>query len=423
MRDKKRNILLFIVLLASLFLSACAGLLNEAEKAVGGDYGPTYSTQQHQTRTFEALWSDLKDTYIYYDSADVNWDTLHENYTGRIQAGMTDEEFSAMLHELETKLPTGALVYQSRSERLDTDTQDLSTYEGIGAIISFQAKEVPHIVILDVIAGSPAEKAGLKPHDSIFEIDGNPVLPEEGLTVVNRVRGPAGTTVTLNVKTPGKPERSIEVTRGKLSSSGKLKTYQVKGTQYGYILFPPVSYTNMYDDVVKSLQTFTTNQKLEGLILDLRVAGSSNAWPLQDLLTLFYDGKIGEFYNSAKQTQPVSVKGQDQYSSQTVPLIILIGKNTSGSPEILSATLQAGKRAMLIGETTPGAIESTSPFYLPDGSRIFIETTSFRLPDGEEFGNSGIKPNVAVEAGWDAVLPNADPVLDAAIEALKNEQK
>jgi C-terminal peptidase prc len=420
---RKRKIILTSVLFVSLLLSACAGLLDQAEKAVGGgNYGPVYSTQEHQTRTFETLWSDLQDTYIYYDSANVNWTSLHDTYAGLIKAGLTDKEFSAMLHELATKLPTDAIIYQSRSERIDADTQDFSTYQGIGAIIGFQAKDVPHIVILDVIKDSPAEQAGLKAHDSIYKIDGSPVLLEEGLTVVNRVRGPAGSTVTLDVKTPGKSERSIQVTRGKLTSSGMLTAYQIKGTQYGYILFPPVSYTNMYDDVVKSLQVFTTNQKMTGLILDLRVAGSSGTWPLQDMVTLFYNGKVGEFYNSAKQTQPVTIKGQDQYSSQSVPLIILIGKNTSGSPEILAASLQAGKRAILIGETTPGSIESTSAFYLPDGSRAFIETASFRLPNGAEIGNTGVIPDVPEAAGWDAVLPNADPVLDAAIASL-NEKK
>jgi carboxyl-terminal processing protease len=420
---RKKYILRSVVLIASLFLSACAGILDQAEKAVGGgSYGPTYSAQEHQTRTFEALWSDLKSTYIYYDSANVNWDSIHETYAGRIKSGLTDKEFTAMLHELETKLPTGAMVYQSRSERIDSDTQDLSSYEGIGAIIGFQAKDIPHIVILDVIKDSPAEQAGLKPHDSVFKIDGDPVLLEEGLTVVNRVRGPAGSTVTLDVKTPGKPERSIQVTRGKLTSSGMLEAHQINGTHYGYILFPPISYTNMNDDVVKSLQTFTTNQKMDGLILDLRVAGTSGTWPLQEMLTLFYNGNVGEFYNSAKRTQPLTIKGQDQYSSQTVPLIILIGKNTSGSPEILAASLQAGKRATLIGETTPGSIENTSSFYLPDGSRAFIETTSFRLPDGTDFGNTGVTPNVQVAAGWDAVLPNADPVLDAAIAALSEKK-
>lgn len=420
---RQRNRILSIVVLASLLLSACASILDQAEKAVGGgEYGPAYSEQEHQTRTFEALWKNLQTAYIYYDTTEVDWDALHASYTDRIQAGLTDKEFSDLLNELETTLPAGAVTYQSRNERIQTDTQDFSTYEGIGAIIGFQEKDVPHIVILDVIAGSPAEKAGLKPHDSIFDIDGSPVLQEEGLTVVNRVRGPAGSTVTLNVKSPGKPTRAVEVTRGKLVSKGNLEARKLPGTQYGYILFPPISYGTMYDDILKSIQGFTANQKLEGLILDLRVAGSSSSWPLEQLTTLFYTGKVGEFYNSAKQTQPVAIQGKDQFGSQTVPLIILVGKNTSGSPEILAASLQAGKRAILIGETTPGSVESTSSFYLPDGSRVFIETASFRLPNGVEFGDTGIQPNIVVSAGWDEILPNADPVLDAAIKTLDEKK-
>jgi len=281
---------------------------------------------------------------------------------------------------------------------------------------------VPHVVILDVIDGSPAERAGLQPHDSIYKIDGNPVLLEEGLSVVNRIRGPAGSIVTLAVQSPDKTERTIEVTRGKLASSGKLEAHQIKGTQYGYMLFPPISYADLIKDVRGSLQTFTTNQKLEGLILDLRVAGTSGGWPLNDMLTLFTNGNIGEFFDRTKKTQALTVKGEDYLSSQTVPLVILIGANTSGSPEILVASLQATNRATLIGQTTAGSVEATDGFYLPDGSRIFIATASFRLSDGTEIGNTGIKPKVTIAAGWDEIQENADPVLDKAVEVLEGQK-
>jgi len=422
MKNRKNPFILSALLLSGLFLSACGSLLQQAEEAVQGDYGPAYTTQEHQTRTFDSLWGDLEKNYIYYNSAKVNWDVLQKDYADRIAAGLTDEEFNALLHKLENDLPVGALLYQSRTERLEADTGDFSSYEGIGAIVGFQEEDVPHVVILDVVEGSPAEKAGLQAHDSIFEIDGSPVLLEEGLTVVNRIRGPAGSSVTLNVKTPGKSERSIEVTRGKLTSTGKLESHQIKGTQYGYILFPPISYATMTDDLLASMQEFTTNQKLEGLILDLRVAGSSRGWPLEELLTLFHDGDIGEFYNSTRETQLVTIKGEDRFSSQTVPLIVLIGQNTSGFPEILAASLQEGNRAVVIGESTSGSIETTSSFYLPDGSRIFIETASFRLPNGQEIGTSGLYPDVTLQIGWDDVLPNADPVVEKAVTTL-DEQK
>ena len=47
-----------------------------------------------------------------------------------------------------------------------------------------------------------------------------------------------------------------------------------------------------------------------------------------------------------------------------------------------------------------------------------MESTSFRLLNGEEVGNKGVQPDLEVEAGWDEVIPDADPVLEAAIELL-----
>ncbi len=190
--------------------------------------------------------------------------------------------------------------------------------------------------------GSPAEQAGLKAHDSILEIDGTPIQLEEGITAINRVRGPAGSSVTLSIQSPGSTERSIAVKRGKLSSTGKLEATTITGTNYGYLLFPPVGYSTLLDDVTKSLQTFSTNRTLEGVILDLRITGSTRGWPLEDLYNMFYRGALGEFYNRDKK-QSVEVKGQDVLNSQKVPLVILVGQNTTGFPEILRAAFRCIK--------------------------------------------------------------------------------
>lgn len=419
---RKTIFVLSLILVLSVILSACAGLITQEEEPISGEYGPNYSPQEHQLRTFEGLWKIFGENYIYYETAKVDWDKLHAEYTARIDSELTNDEFISLMRELEGELPAGALTYQSRAERIESDIEDFSTYEGIGAFIGFKAEEVPHIVVLGVMEGSPAEQAGIKPHDSIFEIDGNPVLLEEGIDVVERVRGPAGSTVTLRVKTPGRTERIVEVTRAELVSRGKLEARQLEDLAYGYILFPPISYEGLLEEFLVNMQTFTTNQQLEGLILDLRIASSSGGWPLEELLTLFHDGTIGDFYNSAQQKQSLAVEGQDLFGSQSVPLIILIGQNTSGFPEILAAALQEDERAIVIGEATPGAVETTSAFYLPDGSRIFIETTSFRLPNGDEIGLGGVQPQFQIEAGWDEVIPTNDPVLDKAVEILGTEK-
>ena len=419
---KRKSILLSsILLLASIVLSACIGLIPlETDEPAPGSYGPQITAKEHQTQTFDALWTLTKENYIYYETADVKWDSLRADYQAEINKGLTAEQFDELLKGLENDLPESSFIYQSRAERIEEDIADNSTYEGIGAFVGFNAEPEPHVILLSIIEGSPAEKAGLKAHDSIYAIDGSPVLLEEGIEAVQRVRGPAGTTVALTVLSPGKAKRIVEVKRGRLATNTQIQAYQIKGTNYGYILFPPIAYTSMLDDILNAMQTFATNQKLEGMILDLRIAGSSSNWPLEELLTLFSNGEIGDFYNRTAQ-QTITVQGQDVLGSQSMPLVVLVGRNTQGFPEILAGSLQEQKRAIVIGEATTGTIESSTTFLLPDGSRIFLQTTTFALSNGEQIGLDGIKPDIEIEAGWDDVLPNQDSVLDAAVKQLESK--
>jgi carboxyl-terminal processing protease len=417
----KSRFLPWLIMILSFALSACVGLLPLEEEPVTGEFGPQTSLQEQQTETLDALWQNLEENYIYFETADVDWDALHDKYVNRIRGGLTSEEFTALMDELEAELPDGSLLFESRAERIEREIADSSTYEGIGAFVGFKAEPEPHIVLLDVIEGSPAEEAGLKAHDSIFEIDGSPVLLEEGMSAVERVRGPAGTSVTLGIQSPGTPQRSVEVQRGKLTSTGQLEAYNIINTNYGYLLFPPIGYDTLAEDVVRGLDALTSNRTLEGLVLDLRIAGSSGGWPLEALYTMFYDGDLGEFYNRENR-QTIRVEGQDVSGSQDVPLVVLVGENTTGLPEILAASLQVQERAVVIGKTTPGAVETTTSFYLPDGSQAFIESTSFALPNGDELGDTGVIPDIALQVGWDEILSDRDPVLDRAIQYLDEQQ-
>lgn len=415
---KIKSILLIGSILVGFAVSSCAGLSTIEDKPTSSDYGPHYSLQEYQTQIFEALWKIIQDNYIYYDSAGVDWDSIHSDYLERIKSGLSPAELNALFDQLTTELPKGSLVYQSRDERIESDTADLSTYGGIGAFVGFEEQDIPHIVVLDVMPKSPAEKAGLKAHDSILKIDGKPIRLEEGLNAVERVRGPEGSSVDLSVKSPGQAEREVKVTRAAVSTGSQLKSAEITDTDYGYLLFPPVAYEKMMDDVLQSLRDFTSNRKLKGLILDLRIANSTGGWPLEQLLALFGDGNPGVFYNR-EQSQQIVITGQNILGSQSVPLVIIVGENTSGSPEILAASLQAIKRVTVIGGATQGSVEGESTFYLPDGSRIFVESSSIRLLNGEEIGMNGIKPDVLIETGWDEIQQNNDPLIEESVKILE----
>jgi carboxyl-terminal processing protease len=420
-RMKKMKLPFFCGLIfCFLLLGACIGLpsLDDPDETTDLPFGPQVTQQEHQTQVFESLWGHLEENYIYYESSDLDWDSLHEKYAQRIESGLNSEEFNALLDQLESDLPENEILFQTRSERIEDDLANTLSYGGIGAFVGFQSEDVPHVVILDVIPDSPAEKAGLQAHDSILAIDGEPVRLEEGLDAVQRVRGPAGTNTVLTIRTPGQPDREVELTRAQLSRSGILKTEELDNGDLGYVLFPPSVPVDMADEFILALTKFSSNENFKGLILDLRISNATAGWPLEAMLTIFQDGNIGEVYDR-NDSQPVEVDGQDMFGSQEMPIVILVGENTRGLPEVFAAAMQSNHRATVIGSNTSGSIETLAGYLLPDGSVVFIANTSFHFPEDHEVGIEGIIPQVQIEARWDEIVEDEDPVIQSAIESFE----
>ena len=70
--NKKAKFLPPLILVLSLFLNACMGLIPLEDEPTSGDFGPQTSLQEQQTRTFEAIWENLEENYIYYNTAAVH---------------------------------------------------------------------------------------------------------------------------------------------------------------------------------------------------------------------------------------------------------------------------------------------------------------------------------------------------------------
>lgn len=420
MNSKTRPILYGFIIL-SLVQFACASLtpsINET-KNTSGHYGPQISLTEHQAAVFESIMSQLKDNYIYYETSNVDWDALRQKYSNEINKGLSTTQFDDLMTQFDNEFPTGEVRYVTRQERIDADLAVATAqYVGIGAFISFQAKDTPHVVILDVVPDSPAEKAGLRAHDSIYAVDGGPVTETEGANVVQRIRGEAGTKVTLTVQSPGKNKRDIEITRAPINAVGNLKTDELSDQNIGYILMPTANSDTISNDVAKALDEFSKNKQLKGIILDLRISYNNSSFPLENLLTYFLDKTSIDIYSRTK-TQTFDVVGQDVSGSQKIPLVVLVGENTSGSAEIFAAAIQETGRGIVIGSETAGNIEAISGFPLPDGGQILMASTSFRVGADKTLGLEGLKPKVQVEAGWDQISDTKDPVLQKAIDSFE----
>lgn len=423
MSGKKTPIILGLTMLLVIQLACAAPSLSENEPPeIKVPLGPQLSATEHQTAVLDSVFDQIENNYVYYKTSKTDWAALRKTYQGEIEKGLTEAEFAALMTQFENEFPAGEILYASRTDRIAADTAAATTgYGGIGAFVSFQAEEQPHVVILDVIPGSPAEKAGLKAHDSIYAIDGDPVLLEEGADVVLRIRGVAGTNVILSVQTPGKSRRDVEVTRAQISGVVGILAEEIPGTNIGYIRLPTVGSATLTDDIVNAVTEFTQNPELKGIIFDLRIAGANSNFPLEEMLTLFTNDIKVDIY-SLEDSRSFTVEGQDIAGSQEIPIVILVGEHTTGSAEIFATAIQEYERGTVVGSTTPGGIESLTGFTLPNGGQVFIASASFRIGGSESLGIAGLSPEVRVEARWDEIIAAEDPVIQQAIQSFEVQE-
>lgn len=423
MRNKK-NAISFGFVAVLLIQMACASFSPSAEEApeITVPLGPQISENEHQANVLESILSQIEANYVHQQNSSVDLSALRTKYQAEIDKGLSPAEFNELMTQFEREFPTNDILYATREERIENDTAaSLVGYGGIGAFINFQAEDEPHVVILDVIPGSPAEKAGLKAHDSIYAVDGDPVLLKEGADIVQRIRGEAGTKVVLTVQTPGKGKREVEVTRAQINGSGGVVVEEIAGTNVGYIRFPTVGTTTNTKEVLDAIEFFSTNNNLKGVILDLRISGGNSNFPLEDMLTLFISNLNIDIYSIA-ETNSFSIEGQDFSGSQNVPIVVLIGENTIGTAEIFAAAIQEKDRGILIGSNSAGGIEALSAYTLPNGGQILIASASFRVGENESLGIEGVSPEVQVEAEWDDIVIGEDPVIQQAIQSFEVQE-
>lgn len=399
-------------LFLGILLTACGG-----EDAVGLPTPfPTNEPAQRHLHTFNTLWEGIEDNYLYFDFGETDPVELGIITRRRIEAGITDEEFELLLADVVSNFPENTLTYRVRADRIAADLARTATYEGIGAFVSYIEEPVPHVVLLAVMPDSPAERAGLLAHESIMGVDGIPISRDEGEAVVERVRGPSGTPVILNMRTPEGATRDVEVIRGRLSANDQLSLRYFPNDGVGYFLFPVSAGDELADLVLQGFDRLE-DEPLNALIVDLRVAHSSANWPIAEMLSLFGSGEMGALY-SREGTTPIAIEGRDILNSQSLPLAILIGPDTQGASEIFAEALQAIGRAVLIGQTSPGSVVNFNHIMLPDGSEVFYALSSYRSPDGRDISLNGVHPNIQMDIGWDAVSANNDALIDRALAIL-----
>jgi carboxyl-terminal processing protease len=164
---------------------------------------PTPLPLAFQLQVFEALWQTVNDEYLYPDFNGLDWNAVHVDYRLRIEEGLSNADFYIAMADMIYSLGDDHSHFLTPEEKTAREVEYTGNLDfvGIGIILS-AVPERQRAVIYVVFPGSPAEEAGLHIHDSILAVDGTPILDENGYLSQNML-GPEGTTVSVEVQTPG----------------------------------------------------------------------------------------------------------------------------------------------------------------------------------------------------------------------------
>ena len=379
------------------------------------------TTARHR-RIFEQVWTTVNTQYVYPDFNGANWDAIHAEYGARIDRGLSDEDFWQAMAEMIDQLGDdhSSFLPPSEAREQDSQLQGNLTYAGIGIYAAAQA-EKQQAVIFIVFPGSPADAAGLRAHDTILAINGQPIINADGSDNLDRLRGLPGTRVTVTIRSPGASPREVSLSRarvdGALRVTGRTLLIEPGARRLGYILIPTLWDAHIAATARETLIDLTSAGPLDGLILDLRVNGGGTSTNLLALSAFFTEGARGEFV-SRDESRPLEVTPEPIGNSQGVPLVILISEDTESYAEVFSGVLLEAGRAQLVGRPSAGNVETVYGYDFEDGSRAWIARETFIPPSGDRWENAGLTPSVRVEQTWDEFTDANDPAIAAAVDLL-----
>jgi carboxyl-terminal processing protease len=305
--------------------------------------------------------------------------------------------------------PYTILVEPAQAE-LQTDQLN-GKFGGVGVRLD---KDKQNNILLYPLPNSPSLKAGIQEGDRLVRIDQLSIQATTTLEEIQAaIRGPVGSSAKLTIaRQPDYQSIQISIKREEVSIPSVTSNLVPDHPEIGIIQVNVIADTSPSE--IQKAQNDLKERGAKYFILDLRNNGGGLVDAGVNCARLFMNRSSIVIQEQVKGEDVKTFSVDQDGPLMSIPLVILVNQNTASAAEILAGTLQAQKRAILIGNKTYGKDVIQLVYDLQDGSSLHITSGKWWVPGQEGLvGGKGLHPDV--------VLNDEETNSNAAVQAAVNE--
>ena len=310
---------------------------------------------------------------------------------------VNDEElFSNAMSGMLTKL-------DSHAEFLDAEAyENLRAFtEGdvgdIGIKVQYQPK-VGYWVITEVVDGSPADKKGIAVGDYLHQVDEFKLgEDEESNDIEQLLTGIAGTQVDVVTSKAGRRKHTTTLQRNH-NHPQVIETRLVDGMA---IVRLPAFQNNSREKLLQGL--IDLDAPVKGILLDMRDNPGGVLASAVSVASLFMTN-TDVVQVKGRQSESRTLSTQGAALLDTMPVVVLQNRYSASAAEVLASSLQAQKRATILGEVSygKGSVQSVIP--LNDEQAVKLTVAHYMTASGKKIDGVGVAPDVTLtgsESTWE----------------------
>ena len=340
-------------------------------------------------------------------------ETVEDNYFEEVDARrLEDSSIDGMVRELRKRYDDRFSHYFTEDQLEEFEAATSGRFSGVGLTVNEVRKGLR---VADVLPDTPAEEAGIEPGDVIVAVDGESIAGVPSNVSTARIKGPAGTEVTLRlIPVDGGRARDVVVERADVrvpAVDGELR--RVDGHDVAYVRFASFS-EGAHGELRQTIERLY-REGAEGLVLDLRANGGGLLNEAVLSTSVFVDE--GTVVSTESRTQ-----GERDYEAvgdaiDPRPSVVLVNRDTASAAEILTAALKNYDLATVVGTRTFGKGTFQEVIRLDEGGALDLTIGQYLTADGSSIAGEGVKPEVRTED--DPETPSEDEALDRALTVLQ----